>query len=68
MFDTKESKVMGELMQLAKEGDPKAQAYLKRTYSLRVFTAQEVERVNQLRFEQGLTINQAIEQAKEEEL
>lgn len=65
MFVPKDREALVMIADLAKQGDEQAVEFLRQEFSIRVFTHDEVERVNQLR-EQGLTITQAIEQVKEE--
>jgi uncharacterized protein Smg (DUF494 family) len=65
MFVPKDREALVMIADLAKQGDEQAVEFLRQKFSIRVFTHDEVERVNQLR-EQGLTITQAIEQVKEE--
>jgi uncharacterized protein Smg (DUF494 family) len=65
MFVPKDREALVMIADLAKQGDEQAVEFLRQKFSIRVFTHDEVERVNQLR-EQGLTIAQAIEQVKEE--
>jgi len=66
MFTPKESILMAEVAELAKGSNQEAIDYLRQRFSLRVFTFEEIRRVNHLRFEQGMTINQAIEQVNTE--
>jgi uncharacterized protein Smg (DUF494 family) len=65
MFVPKDREALVMIADLAKQGDEQAVEFLRQKFSIRVFTHDEVERVNHLR-EQGLTITQAIEQVKEE--
>lgn len=66
MFESREHRDLGEIAMLAKSGNNAARQYLKEKYSLRIFTQVEVDKVNELR-EQGMDINQAIDQVKREE-
>ena len=65
MFESQEHKDLGEIAMLAKSGNKAARQYLKEKFALRIFTQVEVDEVNRLR-EQGMSINQAIDQVKEE--
>lgn len=67
MFETREQIKLGGVMALARQGNSEAQKYLKEKFSLKIYTEAEINRVNQLRFENGLTIQQAIQQLKLEE-
>lgn len=66
MFVPKDREALVMIADLAKHGDEQAVEFLRQKFSIRVFTHDEVERVNHLRFVEGKTINQAIEQVKEE--
>lgn len=65
MFVPKDRDALMMIAELAKQGDEQAIEFLRQRFSIRVFTHEEVAKVNLLR-KQGLTINQAIEQVKEE--
>lgn len=52
------------IFQLAKEGDKEAIRYLQDVYHLKVYTFEEIDRINTF-IREGLSIERAIKQAKE---
>jgi len=66
MYETKQQIAIGGIMLLAKEGNTEAQKYLLEQFSLKIYSKQAIQRINQLR-DEGLTTEQAIKQLRQEE-
>lgn len=64
MFDPKEKETYAQILEMAKRGNEEAIRYLKRVFSLYVYTYDEVEKVNALIL-QGATQDEAIKRVKE---
>lgn len=62
----KTNELLKAALDLAKDGNKDAIKALRDAFSLKVFTHKEIERVNALRLECGLSINEAIKQARKE--
>jgi uncharacterized protein YoaH (UPF0181 family) len=56
---------LNKILELAKEGQKDAIEYLRREYSLKVFTYKELERINELRVK-GLSTHQAIKEVADD--
>jgi uncharacterized protein YoaH (UPF0181 family) len=67
MFPMKSPEALKMIVEMAKEGDKEAQRYLRHYYSLRVYTHEEVERINQ-GIAEGVPHGQAIKQLNGEEV